>query len=371
MRNFIIIYYNKSSIAISTFRGFKIFSINPFQLIHQYNCGPINIIEMLHNSNIVLLVGLREFGQFSPKKVNLLTTTRNAIIYSSLAFSSEIIVAKINKIRMIVGEKNYLHIYSTGDMKILHIYEINNISLGKLILSNNINKNVWVCFSSSKDEGDVKIYDALYPSTIKIQIKAHKSPILKLSLSDKGDRLATCSCKGTIIRIFSLPNGEKICTFKRGLKPAFIFSLNFSKIGDKLIISCDNGMIHLFDIEEEIEKIRDEQQPKGFAKIMYRSLVSIASKIIPSEYEDVFGVKGADINYYGNDVTISNIVGFCEEKIKEAFCFGADGNFIKFNIDYINKIMKKDLTINIKELKDVDNKAPSISDSFNNEDYNY
>ena len=228
---------------------------------------------MLHNSCLVLLVGLGEFGQFSSNKITLWTTKKNSIIYNSPKFSSNIIVAKINKIRMIIGEKNYLHIYSTGDMKILHIYEINNICLGKLILSNNINKNVWVCFSSSIDEGEVKIYDALYPSTIKIHIKAHKSPILKLSLSDKGDRLATCSCKGTIIRIFSLPKGEKICTFKRGIKPAFIFSLNFSKNRDKLLISCDNGMLHLFDIEEEIEKIKDEQQPKGFNKIMYRSLI--------------------------------------------------------------------------------------------------
>jgi WD40 repeat protein len=326
---------------------------------------------MLHNSNLVLLVGLREFDKFSPKKVTLWTTEKNSSLFFSSAFSSDIIVAKINKIRMIIGESNYLHIYSTGNMKILHIYEINNICLGKLILSNNINKNVWVCFSCSLYEGEVKIYDALYPSTIKIQIKAHKSPILKLSLSDKGDRLATCSCKGTIIRIFSLPTGEKICTFKRGIKPSFIFSLNFSKDGDKLLLSCDDGTIHLFDIEEEIEKMKNEEYPKGFGKVMYRSLATIASKIIPSEYEDVFGIHEADIHYNGEDVKISNIVGFCGEKIKEAFCFAADGNYIKFNIDYINKKMNRDKSYNINEFNKVDNKAPSIMDSFYNEDYNY
>ena len=36
--------------------------------------------------------------------------------------------------------------------------------------------------------------------------------ILKMSLNYEGDRLATCSCKGTIIRVFSLPKGEKLCT---------------------------------------------------------------------------------------------------------------------------------------------------------------
>ena len=221
---------------------------------------------MLHNSNIILLVGLTEFGKFSPNRIILWRTDKNAPFYFSSPFSSKIIAAKINKCRMVVGERNYIHIFSTGEINKLHSYEVSNICLGKLILSNNVDKNVWVCFSSSTDQGEVKIYDALYPSTKKIQIKAHKSPILKLSLSNKGDKLATCSCKGTIIRIFSLPDGEKICTFKRGISPSFIFSLNFSREGDKLIVSCDKGTINLFDIEEEVEKIKDNKEVKGLKK---------------------------------------------------------------------------------------------------------
>ena len=225
---------------MATFKGFKIFSINPFQLLYESNCGPINIIEMLYKTNIVLLVGLTDNGDFSPKKVTIWTTSKNLVLCSSSPFTSKITVAKINKVRMIIGERNFLHIYSTGDMRVLHTFEISDVCLGKLILSPNSERNVWLCFSTSKDEGVVQVYDTLNPTSIKVRIKAHKSPILKLSLSDKGDRLATCSCKGTIIRIFSLPKGEKICTFKRGIKPAFIFSLNFSKNSDKLLISCDN-----------------------------------------------------------------------------------------------------------------------------------
>ena len=92
--------------------------------------------------------------------------------------------------------------------------------------------------------------------------------------------MATCSCKGTIIRIFSLPDGEKICTFKRGISPTFIFSMNFSREGDKLIVSCDKGTINLFDIEEEVEKIKENKELKGFKKIMYRSFLTIISKIL-------------------------------------------------------------------------------------------
>ena len=326
---------------------------------------------MLHNSNIILLVGLTEFGKFSPNRITLWRTDKNSPFYYSSPFTSKIIAAKINKCRMIVGERNYIHIFSTGEINKLHSYEVNNICLGKLILSNNIDKNVWVCFSSSTDQGEVKVYDALYPSIKKIQIKAHKSPILKLSLSNKGDRLATCSCKGTKIRIFSLPDGQKLCTFKRGISPALIFGLNFSKEGDKLIISSDKGIINIFDIEEEIEKIKEDKEPKGFKKIIYRSFLTVASKILPSDYEDSLGVNGSEINYSEDVIKLSNVVGFCGDKIKEAFSFSADGTFNKYNIDYVNKIMTKEESHNIKDLKEVDNKAPSVNDSFNTEDNNF
>lgn len=344
------------------------FSVTPFQLLYESCCGPINIIEMLHNSNIILLVGLTEFDKFSPNRITLWQTHRNAPFYYSSPFSSKIIAAKINKCRMIVAERNYIHIFSTGEINKLHSYEVSNICLGKLILSNNIDKNVWVCFSSSTDQGEVKVYDALYPSTTKIQIKAHKSPILKLSLSNKGDRLATCSCKGTIIRIFSLPAGEKICTFKRGISPAFIFSLNFSKEGDKLIISSDKGIINLFDIEDEIEKIKEDKEIKGFKKTLYRGFITIASKIMPSDYEDSIGVNGSEINFSGDELKISNIVSFCGDQIKDAFSFSGDGTFNRYSIDYINKTMKKTESYNIKEMKDVDNKAPSIYESQSQKD---
>ena len=320
---------------------------------------------MLHYSNIILLIGLAEFGKFSPNRITLWRTDKNIPFHYSPPFSSKIIAAKINKCRMVIAEKNFIHIFSTGEINKLHSYEVSNIWLGKIILSNNIDKNVWVCFPSPADQGEVKVYDALYPSIKKIQIKAHKSPILKLALSNKGDRLATCSCKGTIIRIFSLPDGEKLCTFKRGISPAFIYSLNFSKEGDKLIVSCDKGVIHLFDIEDEIEKLKDNKEPKGFKKIIYRSFITFASKIIPSDYEDSFGVQGSEISYSEDVIKLSNIVGFCGDKIKEAFSFSVDGTFNKYNIDYIDKKMTKEVSYNIKDMKEVDNKAPSINESFN------
>lgn len=208
---------------------------------------------MLYTTNLVLLVGLAEFGDFSPRKVTIWSTSQNMVLCSSWPFLAKINIAKINKKRMIIGERNFLHIYTTGDMKIMNTIDVGTVTLGKLVLSANSEKNNFVCFSSSSDEGMVKVYDLLYLS-FKSSIKAHKSPILKMALNYKGDMLATCSCKGTIIRIFSLPKGEKIVTYKRGISSAYIFSLNFSFESDKLITTSDTGTMHVFDIKAETEE---------------------------------------------------------------------------------------------------------------------
>ena len=145
--------------------------------------------------------------------------------------------------------------------------------------------------------------------------------------------------------------------------------MNFSKEGDKLIVSSDKGVINVFDIDEELENLRENKEPKGFKKVMYRGFITVLSKIIPSDYEDALGVQGSEISYSGDDVKISNVVGFCGDKIKEAFSFSSDGTFNRYSIDYVNKQMKKEESHNIKDLKEVDNRAPSVNDSFNYGNY--
>lgn len=305
---------------------------------------------MLYKTNIILLVGLNEYPNFSPKRITIWTTLKNTVLCVSHHFTSKIITAKINKERMIIGEKNYLHIYETKSMNFLYSYIVSDITLGNLILSKNSEKNNWFCYSTSKDEGMVNVYDAMSHKGVKVQIKAHKSPILKMCLNYDGDRLATCSCKGTIIRVFSLPKGEKLCTFKRGVSPAFIFCLNFSRNSEKLIATCDNGFLHLFDIKEEMENIEKKKDPKGFVKVLGRGISSALSTFLPKEYEDSFGTQGAAMLYHNDCLKMTNLVGFCDDDIKEIFCFTSDGTFSTLKIDNNAKTITKNFGKNIKEI---------------------
>jgi len=206
---------------------------------------------MLYTTNLVLLVGHTDFGDFSPRRVTIWSTKENGVICSSWPFTSKISFAKLNKKRMIILERNNLHFYSTEDMNMLHSIEVGCLTPDKLALSPS-EKNNYLCFSSSNDEGVVKVYDLLY-LTFKSSFQAHKSEISQLTVNSKGDMLVTSSSKGTIFRIFALPNGDKLFTFKRGISAAKILSINFSQDSRYIISTSDTGTLHVFDLMQDKE----------------------------------------------------------------------------------------------------------------------
>ena len=95
--------------------------------------------------------------------------------------------------------------------------------------------------------GDVLLFDTLTLSASNV-IQAHKSPVAFLSLNSTGTLLATCSDKGTVIRVFSVPGADKIAQFRRGSYPAKIFSLNFNLMSTLLAVSSDSDTIHIFKL---------------------------------------------------------------------------------------------------------------------------
>ena len=48
---------------------------------------------------------------------------------------------------------------------------------------------------------------------------------------------------------------------------------------------------------------------------------------------------------------MSNLVGFCVDKTREAYCFTSDGTYYLFHINYTKKTIEKVYERNMKELK--------------------
>jgi autophagy-related protein 18 len=93
--------------------------------------------------------------------------------------------------------------------------------------------------------GDVLLFDAISLSVTNV-IQAHKTPLAAIAFNAHGTLLATASDKGTVIRVFSLPDGDKVAEFRRGSYPSRIFSLAFNAVSSLLCVSSASDTVHIF-----------------------------------------------------------------------------------------------------------------------------
>ncbi len=82
-------------------------------------------------------------------------------------------------------------------------------------------------------------------------IRAHDAPIRCLALSADGTLLATASATGTIVRVFALPSGLKLKTFRRGSRPAGVWAMAFDATAARLCVCSDAASAHVFAVRNK------------------------------------------------------------------------------------------------------------------------
>jgi autophagy-related protein 18 len=93
--------------------------------------------------------------------------------------------------------------------------------------------------------GEVLIFDTLTLKAVNV-VEAHRSPLCCIALNSEGTLLATASETGTIIRVFSVPRGQKLYQFRRGTYPSTIYSMSFNLSSTLLCVSSTSDTVHIF-----------------------------------------------------------------------------------------------------------------------------
>mmetsp|Transcript_2440 Transcript_2440/g.7449 ORF Transcript_2440/g.7449 Transcript_2440/m.7449 type:complete len:515 (+) Transcript_2440:244-1788(+) len=277
-----------SCVSIGTNRGYRIYNCQPFGRNIFSAEGGISIVEMLFCTSLVALVGARDNAAFSPRHLKL-WNTKTASVICELDFEGEIQAVKMNRKRLIVVLQSSLHIYDLDSMVNLQTLEISTLgsslpgsqqaatapgtswpsapgvastrqagsqdasSNGSSLLPSPLcelspdENNSFLALPANSVCGDIFLYDAL--NLVEFRwIKAHKSPLTALKFSLDGTLLATASETGTVIRVFRVPTGERLFSFRRGTYSATLYSLAFDETNTMLAASTSNGTVHVFSL---------------------------------------------------------------------------------------------------------------------------
>uniref|UniRef100_A0A1D1Y915 Autophagy-related protein 18 n=1 Tax=Anthurium amnicola TaxID=1678845 RepID=A0A1D1Y915_9ARAE len=250
-----------SCISVGTQHGYKIYNCDPFGKCYSKSDGGIGIVEMLFCTSLVALVGAGEHPSFSPRRLQITNTKRQSTI-CELTFQTSILAVKLNRRRLIVVLELTIFVYDISNMKLLHTIETSPNPSAICALSPS-NDNCYIAYPSptpspsspfsnhstqqTAPSGDVYIFDALSLQPVNI-VQAHKSPVAYVAINSEGTLLATASDKGTVIRVFSIPNAQKLYQFRRGSYPARIHSISFNLVSSLLCVSSDTETVHIFKL---------------------------------------------------------------------------------------------------------------------------
>jgi len=244
-----------SCLAVGTTNGFRIFNCVPYKetFKRQFN-GGIGIVEMLFRCNILALVGGGEEPAYTKNKVILWDDNQSTPI-GELTFKTDVKAVKLRREKIVVVLENNVYVYNFEKLERSNKFDTSQNLKGLVAMSSS--QDLILVFPHTT-KGEVNIQ--LLTQNKNHIVKAHDGDIAALALNLDGTLLATASDKGTLIRIWDTATGNKIQEVRRGGDKATIYSIAFSHDNQFICTSSDKGTIHIFCLDENIEKKEEKKE---------------------------------------------------------------------------------------------------------------
>uniref|UniRef100_A0A2I3GS85 WD repeat domain phosphoinositide-interacting protein 2 n=1 Tax=Nomascus leucogenys TaxID=61853 RepID=A0A2I3GS85_NOMLE len=218
--------------------------------------------------------------------------------------------------RLIVCLEESLYIHNIRDMKVLHtIRETPPNPAGLCALSVN-SDNGYLAYPGSATMGEVQVFDTINLRAANM-ILAHDSPLAALAFDASGTKLAMASEKGTVIRVFSIPEGQKL------FECMSICSLAFT--------SSNTETVHIFKLDTVKEKPPEE--PTTWTAYFGKVLMASTS-YLPSQVTEMFNQGRAFATVRLLFCGHKNICSLATiQKIPRLLVGAADGYLYMYNLD--------------------------------------
>ncbi|CAK6977684.1 WD repeat domain phosphoinositide-interacting protein 2 [Scomber scombrus] len=322
---------DNTSLAVGTKSGYKFFSLSSVDKLEQiYECTDtedVCIVERLFSSSLVAIVSLK-----APRKLKVCHFKKGTEI-CNYSYSNTILAVKLNRQRLIVCLEESLYIHNIRDMKVLHTIRETPPNPSGLCALSISNDNCYLAYPGSATIGEVQVFDTVNLRAANM-IPAHDSPLAALAFDASGTKLATASEKGTVIRVFSIPEGQKLFEFRRGVKRCVsICSLAFSMEGLYLSASSNTETVHIFKLETQKEKYVPAEEPTTWGGYLGKVLMA-STTYLPSQVTEMFTQGRAFATVRLPFCGHKNICALAViQKIPRLLVAAADGYLYLYNLD--------------------------------------
>lgn len=289
--SFVSFNQDSSRLSVGTQRGYQTYSLDAVKLVYEKTGEPTSILEMLFNTSLVAHVGADGGAATCLRMIN---TKRDKEIIR-MNYNSPVLAVKLNRKRLVVVLVTTIYIYDITNMHLTHTIgptPANPTGVCALSSCNALPEGGpsaaggnYLAYPGNAESGEVYVYDTENLNAV-VTIPAHTSSIQCLAFSNRGDRLATASVKGTVIKVFSLPEGNKIFELRRGrVANATIYSMSFNEDGSLLCVSSNKQTVHVFRLEAAAPQ---PQETSWSVYGLMTAVTGVASSVVPTQVSDLW-----------------------------------------------------------------------------------
>lgn len=225
--------------------GFAIYNVDPFKETFRriFPNGGIGIVEMLFRCNLLAIVGGGRNPRYPTNKVMIWDDHQNKCI-GELKFRTEVKAVRLRRDRVVVVLETKVFVYRFKDLKLVDQCATVANPKGLVSICAEVNNNVLAIPGLSKGSIRLELYD-IGKTTL---LMAHDADLAYFALNNDGNRLASASEKGTLIRIWNCHTGEPVRELRRGMDRAEIYCICFNQSSSFVACSSDKGTVHIYSL---------------------------------------------------------------------------------------------------------------------------
>ena len=252
---------DNSFFSIGTDNGFIIYKTYPLSEPYQRNLnGGIGVVEMVNNSNFLLLIGGGETPRFGKNTLVIWDDHENKVI-SELKFTSSIKSCKYKKDYLFVICQKKIYVFNFNTYTNICSIETGD-NTKELVAINTSDEKTVVVYPSKKAKNQISIkYLDNNKDNKENTFEAQEDSVSKISINNQGTLIATANEHGTVIRIHNT-EGVFLQEFKRGHEKAIIHTICFNKDSKLMAISSSRGTIHIFSLGNSLKKLKESNNIK-------------------------------------------------------------------------------------------------------------
>lgn len=322
---------DQSCFCVAMDSGVRIFNVEPLMEkghLDAEQVGSVGLVEMLHRSNLLAIVGGGSHPKFPDASVLIWDDAREGKdkLVLEFSFPKPVLAVRMRHDRLVVALQSRLFVFSFPHRPSkLFEFDTRDNPKGIVDLCPSSERALLV-FPGHKC-GSLQLVDlgSAKPgsSSAPVTINAHQSEVGCAALSPSGTLVASASRRGTLIRLFCTQSRARLLELRRGTDPATLYCLAFSPDCSFLCAVSDKGTGHVFALRDTRLNRRSALARVGKVGPVLGPYVesqwSLASFTVPAEAPGVcaFGRAGR---------SPSSVIAVCVDGTFHKYVFSPDGN---------------------------------------------